>query len=381
MKLNPFCIPSRWSCALAGAALLAFSVSDLLAADPVVSNVRAAQREGTRLVDIEFDVADPDSPTLQIAVEVSDNAGASYTVPAVSFTGDVGHGIRPGPGKRITWDAKKDWPNQYSSKVRFRVLASDVWLPPRSMALIPVGVFTMGDARVVGPVHPVDVSAFAIDRTEVTTALWREVQSWGLEHRYDLTSGGSWGSDHPIHTVNWFDVVKWCNARSEKEGLVPAYYLDEAKTQVYRSGDKVPTVNWNAGYRLPTEAEWEKAARGGVEGKLYPWADSEEISDDRLNYNNKFGRTTPVGSYPANGYGLRDMAGNVWEWVWDWHAEYPGGLVTDPRGPESGSARLLRGGGWVGAAEDCRAADRLPHPPTRRNYHIGFRAVLPVGQP
>jgi formylglycine-generating enzyme required for sulfatase activity len=202
-----------------------------------------------------------------------------------------------------------------------------------------------------------------------------------LEHRYDLTSGGSWGSDHPIHTVNWFDVVKWCNARSEKEGLVPAYYLDEAKTQVYRSGDKVPTVNWNAGYRLPTEAEWEKAARGGVEGKLYPWADSEEISDDRLNYNNKFGRTTPVGSYPANGYGLRDMAGNVWEWVWDWHAEYPGGLVTDPRGPESGSARLLRGGGWVGAAEDCRAADRLPHPPTRRNYHIGFRAVLPVGQP
>ena len=381
MKITSFCIPSRWGRSLAGAAVLAFSLSDLTAADPVVSDVRAAQRPGTRLVDIDFVVADPDSPNLQISVEVSDNAGASYTVPAVSFTGDVGHGIQPGPGKRITWDAKKDWPNQYSSKVRFRVLASDVWLPPRGMVLIPAGVFTMGDSRVVGPVHPVEVSAFAIDRTEVTAALWAEVQTWGLAHGYDLTSGGSWGSDHPIHSVNWFDVVKWCNARSEKEGLTPAYYLDEAKTQVYRTGDKVPTVNWNAGYRLPTEAEWEKAARGGVEGKLYPWADSEEITDERLNYNTKFGRTTPVGSYPSNGYGLRDMAGNVWEWCWDWYAEYPGGVVTDPRGPSSGSARLLRGGCWGNAAAGCRVASRDTLSPAPRYNCAGFRTVLPPGQP
>jgi formylglycine-generating enzyme required for sulfatase activity len=376
MKRTRCWISPRWSRPLAGVAALACTVLDLIAADPVVSNVRAAQREGTRLVDIEFDVADLDSPTLQIAVEVSDNAGASYTVPAVSFTGDVGHGIQPGPGKRITWDAKKDWPNQYSSKVRFRVLASDVW---RGMTLIPAGVFTMGDARVVGPVHPVDVSAFAIDRTEVTTALWREVQSWGLEHGYDLTAGGSWGSDHPIHSVNWFEVVKWCNARSEKEGLTPAYYLDEAKTQIYRTGDKVPFVNWKAGYRLPTEAEWEKAARGGVKGKLYPWADSEGISDARLNYNNKFGRTTPVGSYPSNSYGLHDMAGNVWEWCWDSPAEYPIGLVTDPRGPASGSARLVRGGGWGNAAVNCRVASRFNILAENRGDFVGFRTVLPEG--
>jgi len=374
-------IPSRWSRPLALVAVAALGFFHLSAADPVISNVRAAQREGTRLVDIDYDVTDPDSPTLQIAVEVSDNNGASYTVPAVSFTGDVGHGIRTGVGKRITWDAKADWPNQYSSKVRFRVLASDVWLPPRGMVVIPAGVFTMGDDRVEGPVRPVDVSAFAIDRTEVTAALWNEVRTWALSRGYDLTPGGSWGNDHPIHTVNWFDVVKWCNARSEKEGLVPAYYLDEAKTQVYRAGDKAPFVNWNAGYRLPTEAEWEKAARGGAVGRLYPWADSDDISDDRLNYNHRIGRTTPAGSYAANGFGLRDMAGNVWEWCWDWHAEYPGGLVTDPRGPASGSARLIRGGTWDTSAGYCRVANRYAHTPASRHDSVGFRTALPLGQP
>jgi formylglycine-generating enzyme required for sulfatase activity len=249
------------------------------------------------------------------------------------------------------------------------------------MALIPAGVFTMGDARVQGPVHEVDVSAFAIDRTEVTATKWVEVQSWGLEHGYDLTAGGSGGSDHPIHSVNWFDVVKWCNARSEKDGLVPAYYLDEAKTQIYRTGDKVPFVNWNAGFRLPTEAEWEKAARGGVDGKLYPWADSDTISNERANYRDTVGRTAPAGSYPANGYGLWDMAGNVYEWVWDWHAEYLVGLVSNPRGPASGSMRIFRGGSWYDPPQRCRVAFRFPNSPAFREGDTGFRAVLSAGQP
>ena len=264
-----------------------------------------------------------------------------------------------------------------------------VQVPPppnlEKMALIPAGVFTMGDERVAGatPVHPVDVSAFAMDRTEVTAALWNEVRTWALAKGYDLTAGESWGNNHPIHNVNWFDVVKWCNARSEKEGLVPAYYVDEAKTQVCRIGDKVPFVNWNAGYRLPTEAEWEKAARGGVVGRLYPWADSDEISNDRSNYNQNqnVGRTTPVGSYPANGFGLRDMAGNVWEWCWDWRAEYPGGLVTDPRGPASGSVPLIRGGSWINPAEFCRVAYRFTDTPANRNISIGFRVVQTVVLP
>lgn len=239
----------------------------------------------------------------------------------------------------------------------------------------------MGDDRVAGPAHPVQVSAFAIDRTEVTAALWNEVRTWALSRGYDLTSGGSWGPDHPIQMVNWFDAVKWCNARSEKEGLIPAYYLDEAKTQICRVGEKVPVVNWNAGYRLPTDAEWEKAARGGAVGRLFPWADNDEISADRANYGHQVGKTTSVGTYSANGFGLRDMAGNVWEWCWDWQGEYPRELVVDPRGPNSGSARSLRGGSWGYLADGCRVASRSPVTPAYRIPEFGFRTVLPPGQP
>ena len=356
----------------------------LWAVDPVVSNVRSVQRPGTRLVDITYDVADSDSPTVGVAVEVSADSGVTYTVPAESFTGDVGNGIKPGTGKRVVWDAKADWPNKYSSKVRFRVLVSDQWLAPAGMASIPAGPFQMGDDRVGGatPVHTVTVSTFAIDKWEVSIELWETVRAWGNAHGYDLRAGGSFGAKHPVHLVSWFDVVKWCNARSEKEGKVAAYYLDEAMTQLYRSGEKAPVgVKWDAGYRLPTEAEWEKAARGGVAGKLYPWG-TDEISAELANYgaSNK-GGTTPVGSYGANGYGLYDMAGNVWEWCWDWYGGYEQTAQTDPRGPSSGSFRVIRGGSWNNLAERCRVADRNGNNPGGRDIYGGFRSVLPPGQP
>ena len=355
----------------------------LWAIDPVVSNVRSVQRPGTRLVDITYDVADSDSPTVGVAVEVSADSGVTYTVPAESFTGDVGNGIKPGTGKRVVWDAKADWPNKYSSKVRFRVLVSDQWLAPAGMALIPAGPFQMGDDRVAGPVHTVTVSAFAMDKWEVSIELWESVRGWGNAHGYDLVVGDSFGTKHPVWRVTWFDVVKWCNARSEKEGKVPAYYLDTAMTQVYRSGDQAPVgVKWDVGYRLPTEAEWEKAARGGVAGKLYPWG-TDDISPTVENYSesNK-GKTTPIGSYGANGYGLYDMAGNVWEWTWDLYGIYSSTVQTDPRGPSSGSGRVIRGGGWDYYAEACRVAHRnYDGPGNRRNLFGGFRSILPSGQP
>jgi formylglycine-generating enzyme required for sulfatase activity len=364
-----------WVCLLVGL--------PLWAVDPVVSNVRSVQRPGTRLVDITYDVADPDSPTVGVAVEVSADSGVTYTVLAESFSGDVGNGIKPGTGKRMVWDAKADWPNKYSSKVRFRVLVSDQWLAPAGMALIPAGPFQMGDARVAGPEHTVTVSAFAMDKWEVSIELWESVRAWGNAHGYDLVAGGSYGAKHPVHTVNWWDVVKWNNARSEKEGKVPAYYEDVAMTQVYRSGEKAPAgVKWDTGYRLPTEAEWEKAARGGVSGKLYSWG-TDEISTELANYlASSKGKTTPVGFYGANGYGLYDIAGNLWEWCWDWRVDYSSTAQTDPRGPSSGSARVLRGGSWNCDAQYCRVADRNYHiPGDGYNSRRGFRSVLTSGQP
>jgi formylglycine-generating enzyme required for sulfatase activity len=332
------------------------------------------------MVDITYDVADPDSPTLTVYLKVSADGGATWKGPVELVSGDVGRGIVPGGGKRLVWDAGKEMPNQFGVKYRYRIGASDQWLAPAGMASIPAGSFQMGDARIEGPEHTVTVSAFAMDKWEVSIELWESVRAWGSAHGYDLVAGGSSGAKHPVHSVSWWDVVKWCNARSEKEGKVPAYYEDGAMTLVYRSGEKAPAgVKWDAGYRLPTEAEWEKAARGGVAGKLYPWG-TDEISTDLANYAQNKNGTTPVGSYGANGYGLYDMAGNISEYTWDLYGGSAQTAQTDPRGPTSGYSRLIRGGNWFSVVGFCRVADRNFDGPGG-NVTRGFRSVLPPGQP
>jgi formylglycine-generating enzyme required for sulfatase activity len=375
--------------------LMVASAWQMLAVDPVVSRVQAKQREGSRMVDITYDVADPDSPTLTVYLKVSADGGVTWKGPVELVNGDVGVGIAPGIGKRLVWNAGKELPNQFGVKYRYRIGADD-WQIPLGMAWIPAGPFQMGDARVGRPVQTVTVSAFAMDKWEVSIELWESVRAWGNVHGYDLVAGGSFGAKHPVHSVNWWDVVKWNNARSEKEGKVPAYYEDGAMSKVYRNGDKVPGgVKWDTGYRLPTEAEWEKAARGRVRGKLYPWG-TDEISAELANYSkyggpNK-GMTTPIGTYGSNGYGLYDMAGNVWEWTWDRCCAYSNAAETDPRGPSSGSERGVRGGSWYYSADDCLVAKRLSDGPRiRRNddfynpgsgiVNYGFRSVLPPGQP
>lgn len=270
--------------------------------------------------------------------------------------------------------------------------------PPAGMVLIPAGQFTMGDAlddeSDAYPV-PVYVSSFYMDSNLVSASQWETVYGYAMGHGYTFdTAGLDNALNQPIIFVNWYDTVKWCNARSQQSGLTPVYYTDTSLTQIYTNGDTDAVYpNWAAdGYRLPTEAEWEKAARGGLSGQRFPWGDV--ISETNANYHsgggnydlgpngyntnfdinmNAIAYTSPVGYFAPNSYGLYDMAGNVEEWCWDWYETYAGG--NDPHGPASGSMRIMRGGSWNDYADYARCANRVPGSPSDNYVTIGFRCV------
>ena len=233
-------------------------------------------------------------------------------------------------------------------------------------------------------------------RTLVTWLDWRTVRDWAVTRGYtDLAAGnGTYatkGANHPVHSITWYDMVKWCNARSEKENLAPCYTVSGA---VYKTTNNDAVVcDWYAnGYRLPSEAEWEKAARGGLSGQNFPWGNT--ITHSQANYYSSTGYsydvsptrgyhpvwgtgdypyTSPVGSFAPNGYGLYDMSGNLWEWCWDWSGGYTAGSQTNPHGPASGTYRVVRGGSWGDIASYCRVADRGDYYPFFTNYDFGFR--------
>jgi formylglycine-generating enzyme required for sulfatase activity len=281
---------------------------------------------------------------------------------------------------------------------------------PSGMALIPAGEFTMGDT-LDGESDAIPtniyVSGFYMDTNLVSYSLWQSVYNWATNNGYGFDNAGlGKGTNYPVETVDWYDIVKWCNARSQQAGLTPCYYTDAGLTQIYTNGDVDITnanVNWTAnGYGLPTEAEWEKAARGGLSGQRFPWGDT--ISESQANYygytnlysydlgpngfNTNFDAgslpyTSPVGFFAPNGYGLYDMAGNVWEWCWDWYAAppYPTGSPylggTDPRGPATGSYRVQRGNDWSDLAFGARCAYRSGIKfPNYAAYYVGFRCVI-----
>ena len=348
-------------CTVAMVAGIALSQPVLANQAPVVSNVQAEQREGTSLVDITYDVEDPDGDLMMITVQVSNDAGRTYTIFPRFLSGDVGEGLSSGAGKQILWDAGEDIPGMWSFLIKVRVTADDGTgpAPPLRMVLIPSGEFIMGsdihrdDER---PEHTVYVGAFYMDQYEMT---WGQYQQYRELSRQDPSAGAGLGDDHPVTDVSWFDAKACCE--------------------------------W-MGKRLPTEAEWEKAARGSG-GQKYPWGDGEPDQGGiyRANYDasgDGYGNTAPVGSFPegVSPFGVYDMAGNVWEWVADWYGEgyYSSSPGSNPTGPASGTRWVLRGGSWRCAPDVLRAARRhdssptttgFNYYPTYTRYGLGFRCA------
>ncbi len=262
--------------------------------------------------------------------------------------------------------------------------------PPNGMMTIPHGTNAGTDPDFGA--YSLTVNTYYMDDFLVTKAVWDDVRLWGLLNGYtDLPVGQAKATAHPLHSVSWYDAVKWCNARSEREGRIPAYYTavpGKIGQNVYRTGYidiQSDWVRWDRGYRLPTDVEWEYAARGGVASRRFPWGDSDEIQHARANYYSLdnvtydtsptrgyhpnyalggFPYTSPVGSFAANGYGLYDMKGNLNEWCFDW---YPG---------HENFYRVMRSGSWEGNTRQVGFRDW--YAPAGLAFSIGFRTVLPA---
>jgi formylglycine-generating enzyme required for sulfatase activity len=266
--------------------------------------------------------------------------------------------------------------------------------PTFTMKTVPAAVmcgdFTMGCtngdpecAMWEFPIHSVTLPAYMIGETEVTQAQWEHVMdSVGIQNPSNFGDCPTC----PVENVSWFDAIVFCNRFSELSGLKPCYYGDTSLTNIYgKDGStwSLPnsgSIYWDStanGYRLPTEAEWERAARGGSATQIY--AGSDYLYEVGWYSENNDDKTHPVKGKLPNAYGLYDMSGNVWELTYDWFSlAYTDSLcVHNPTGGPPLinfiSRRTLRGGSWRVDSEYCRVSQRSSGPMNLRKYQIGFR--------
>ena len=233
-----------------------------------------------------------------------------------------------------------------------------------SLVPIPAGSFTMGSKAGESdelPAHTVSVSAFQIGRHEVTNAEFEQLEPTHRQFRDEY----SWRDSDPVIYVSWQQAAGYCNWLSEQAGLTPAY------------DPKTWEVTLRAGYRLPTEAEWEYVATGRDEGRPYPWGTAKP---DATRGNFLGAGTVPVGSFPAGASrdGVMDLAGNVFEWCTDWYHPYPKEKQADPCNIVAAKYRVIRGGSWGYYGKSQRCTDREFNSQNYPGfYYGGFRVVLP----
>ncbi len=389
--------------------------SPALANTAPVVDVTANQRtDGSGIVDIDYTLSDADGDNCDISVVVSDDGGSNWNITPSALSGDLAD-VSPGR-RQIIWQSKTDLPGEYGTNYRVKVIASGNYTPAgMGFVTIPGGTFQMGDSFDPEgnsdelPVHTVTLSSFLMSKYEITNAQYCDFLNSAYPAEIKVAGGGIvYAASDETNSIPYCDMHS--NKVDSQIDFSGGVFTVRSKSGRSMINDPVMKVSWygaNAfcdyyGYRLPTEAEWEYVARGGLPGKRFPWGDT--INHDYANYRANgsaytydtspytsytyhpiwndgiYPYTSPVGSVPAsiNGYGLYDMAGNVWEWCSDWYSSsyYSSSPSTNPTGPATGSSRVIRGGSWGHYARSCRVADRGTYNPRLRGRLNGFRVCL-----
>ena len=398
--------------AIAAVLILGATMARAQGTQLLVSNVQVQQRQFTALWDVTYDIETIGDLPVWVSLFLSTDGGTSYPHLCRSVSGEVGAGVLPGASRHIVWNAGADFPGSSSSTCQLRVTAYDGENVEDFVHVAP-GTFMMGsptDERgrnIDETLHQVTLThGVHVQSTEVTNQQYVELAQWAYDHGFvtamstslsDNLDGSTEGlkslyapgeeitfSDgvfscvnptSPVRFVNWYGAVAYCDWLSLQQGLPRAY--DHSTWQC--NGGSPYTA---AGYRLPTEAEWEYACRAGTTTAFANGAITYSLCtplDPNLDLmgwycGNAGGSTHPVAQKAQNAWDLHDMHGSLYEWCNDWYALYDG-TVTDPPGPEAGSERVFRGGYWNFYAQRCRSAARDYDRPEVPYSSIGFRPV------
>jgi formylglycine-generating enzyme required for sulfatase activity len=311
-----------------------------------IQNVEATQHDKTIVV--TYDLTGLKSgQTATISLFCSEDGGNNWGTKLHYVTGDVGQSISAGYGKQIVWQVLDERERLTGSNISFEVRAMLSSLNDFGIEMVYVkgGTFQMGsndgesDEK---PKHSVTLSDFYIGKYEVTQKQWREIMGNNPSNFKNC-------DNCPVENVSWNDVQEFIKKLNQKTG---------------------------ENYRLPTEAEWEYAARGGAQSRGYKYAGSNNIGEVAWYGDNRSGKTHSVGGKKPNELGIYDMSGNVWEWCNDWYGNYSAGSQRNPQGSSSGASLVLRGGSWNLSAGGCRVSFRYFSFPDYRDFSFGFRLAV-----
>lgn len=341
-----------------------------------ISNVKAFM-EGKNL-QIEYTLSGGSAS--KVDLYLSEDAGNTWQGPLKSVSGDVGNNISAGAGKKIYWEVLKDREILEGDKIAFKVRASFTQAYEPSVIWVEGGTFVMGNASSDGgsvekPEHEVTLDGFSIGKYELSVGEFRAfVEASGYKTEAEL-GDGSYGYDgkswNKIKSANWRYTVDGFSLADKSHPVIHVSWNDAVaycKWLSTQTGNK---------YRLPTEAEWEYAARGGKKSNRFTYSGSNILGDVGWYSDNSGSKTHAIGQKQANELGIYDMSGNVWEWCSDWFDEkyYRRSLEESPTGPEKGKQRVVRGGCWRSDPNQIRTVFRSSATPTEGFYSIGFRIV------